>query len=97
MSFAFQFRIRIRIREQDGASNFTEIDNFRIDIPFPPNIQEQEYTGEYGIANVTLSTDVMCTEADACNSTVVVPQFTGTVYILATVATFTTNNKHMYT
>ena len=53
---------------------FQEIDTFEIMHPFPSDIEEKEYTGARGIANITLSTDIECIDPDACNS----PENSGT-------------------
>ena len=51
----------------DGNS-FKEIDTFHVTLHSPPVIRDTLYTGNRGIANITLSTDFECIEPDACNS-----------------------------
>ena len=56
--------------------SFQEIDTFEIALPFPSDIEEKAYTGNRGIGNITLSTDIKCIEPNACNS----PESSGTIY-----------------
>ena len=67
------------MRDDDpGLSHISrEIDTFAITVSFPFGIQVQEYTGDRGIANITLWSDILCTDPDACNSTPVPSQLTG--------------------
>ena len=76
MCYPFQFQIDILMRDEAGNS-YNEIDTFAITFPFPFGIQEQEYTGVRGIANITLSSDTICIKPDACNTTAVSSQLTG--------------------
>ena len=55
----------------------SKIDTFVIVIPFPYDIKEQEYIGDSGIVNITLSSDITCIQPDACNSSVVSLQSRG--------------------
>ena len=76
---ALPFEFQIEILMKDHERNFDdEIDNFTITFPFPSGIQEQEYTGAKGIANITLSSDIMFFDPNACSSTAVSSQLTGT-------------------
>ena len=60
------------------AESFTEIDTFDITVTFPSANQEQVFTGNRGIANITLTYDLICIELDACNSTVASSELIGT-------------------
>ena len=53
------------MRDVVGTS-YNDIDNFDITIPFSSNNQEEVFTGERGIANITLKYDIICIEPDAC-------------------------------
>ena len=74
--FSFQLLITIEMKDYDGSSS-KEIDTFAITVPFPTGIQEQEYIGDRGIANITLSSYFLCIVPDACNSAAVSLQSTG--------------------
>ena len=50
----FQIVLDIMMRDEEGNS-FDEIDDFQIGIPFPSGNQKEVFTGERGIANITLS------------------------------------------
>ena len=67
------------MRDNDG-NVFREIDSFKILLSSSSDIEEKEYTGIRGIANITLSTDFKCTciEPDACNSPPVSSESIGT-------------------
>ena len=54
------------------------IDIFEITFPYPSDIHEKEYTGNRGIANITLSAEIKCIDPDACNSPAVSSENTGT-------------------
>ena len=56
------------------GGGFQEIDTFEIAVPFSSDIEDKVYTGNRGIANITLSTDIKCVDVDACNS----PESSGT-------------------
>ena len=64
------------MRDDDGSKS-REIDTFVIAYPFLSGIQEKEYTGNRGIANITLSIDFKCIEPDACISPAVSTKSTG--------------------
>ena len=57
--------------ENDNGASFREIDTFDITATFPSGNQEQVFTGNRGIATITLTYDIICIEPSACNSTVV--------------------------
>ena len=64
-----QVAFQIEMRDYDGFFS-TEIDSFDIMATFPSDNQEQVFTGNRGIANITLTYDLICIEPDACNTTV---------------------------
>ena len=60
------------MRDADpNLRSFGEIDTVVIAILFPYEIQEQVYTGDRGIVNITLSSDITCIAPDDCNSSAV--------------------------
>ena len=75
-----QIEFDIRMRDNDGTS-LDEIDNFDITIPFPSGNQEETFTGNSGIANITLRYEITCTEPDACTTTITSSDLIGTLYI----------------
>ena len=50
-------------------NSFEEIDNFKIAISVSSGNQEEVFKGNRGIANITLSYDVICMEPNACTTT----------------------------
>ena len=73
----FQVAFEIMMRDDDGNS-FREIDTFDITATFPSDNQEQVFTGNRGIATITLTYDLTCIEPDACNTAVASSDVTGT-------------------
>ena len=73
----FQIILDIMMRDEQGKS-FNEIDKFQITIPIPSGNQEEVFTGERGIANITLSYDIICIEPNACTTTVTSSELIGT-------------------
>ena len=68
LKFPLQVEITIGMRDDDEFL-LEEIDDFEIILPLPfDDIQEKEYSGNRGIAKITLSTEFKCIEPDACNS-----------------------------
>ena len=65
------------MREHDGSS-FREIDTFDITATFPFDKQEQVFTGNRGIANITLKYDLICIVPDACTTAVASSEVIGT-------------------
>ena len=63
----FQIEVDIMMRDQQGTFS-SEIDNFNIAIPFPSGHQEDVFTGNRGIANITLSYDIICLESHSCST-----------------------------
>ena len=61
-----------------AVSTFDEIDTFDITATFPSDNQDKVYTGNRGIANITLSYDIVCIEPDACNKVVASSELIGT-------------------
>ena len=75
----FQVAFEIEMRENDGSSLFDdEIDTFDITVTFPSDNQEQVFTGNRGIATITLKYDLICIEPNACNTTVASSELIGT-------------------
>ena len=64
------------MRDEDGRS-YREIDTFQITIPFASDNQEQVFTGNRGIATITLSYDTICIEPDTCTTTVTSSELIG--------------------
>ena len=60
------------------AESFTEIDRFHIMVTFPSANQEQVFTGNKGIANITLTYDLTCIEPDTCTTDVALSEVIGT-------------------
>ena len=73
----FQVEFDIVMRDDDGSS-FREIDTFEIMVPFPSGNQEEVFTGNKGIANITLSYDIIFVEHDVCTPTVTSSKSIGT-------------------
>ena len=67
----------IEMRDDDGSS-FQVIDTFGITATFPSDNQEQVFTGYKGIANITLTYDLVCIDPDACNAAVASSDIMGT-------------------
>ena len=65
------------MRDKDGSS-FEEIDNFNITIPFSSGNQEETFTGNSGIAKITLRYDIHCIEPDVCTTTITSSDLLGT-------------------
>ena len=65
------------MRDEDGEESFDEIDNFIIAIPIPSANQNKVFTGSRGIANITLSYDIICIEPNACTTTVTSSEIIG--------------------
>ena len=64
--------------EDDGGSNADdEIDTFDITVNFPSDHQEQVFIGNRGIANITLTYDLICIDPDACNTAVASSELLG--------------------
>ena len=57
------------MRDDDGGP-FQVIDTFNINATFPSDNQEQVFTGNKGIATITLTYDLTCIDPDACNAAV---------------------------
>ena len=74
----FQIELEIMMRDEEGDDSFHEIDKFQIEIPIPSGIQKEVFTGNSGIANITLSYDIICIEPNACTTTVSSSELTGT-------------------
>ena len=55
-----------------------EIDTFDITVNFPSDHQEHFFTGNRGIATITLTYDLICIEPDACNTTFASSELIGT-------------------
>ena len=73
----FQVAFEIVMRDDDGSC-FREIDTFDITAAFPSDNEHPVFTGNRGIANITLTYDLICIESDACNTTVASSDFIGT-------------------
>ena len=74
-----QVAFEIEMREEDANDgSFKEIDTFDITATFPSDNQEHVFTGRSGVANITLTYDIICIDPDACNTTVVLPDLIGT-------------------
>ena len=74
-----QVSFEIEMREEDANDgSFKEIDTFDITATFPSDNQEQVFTGNRGIATITLTYDIICIEPDACNTDVVSSGLIGT-------------------
>ena len=65
----FQVAFEIVMRDDDKSS-FREIDTFDITATFPFNNQPKVFTGNRGIASITLTYDLFCIEPDACTTAV---------------------------
>ena len=66
--------------EGDGSGGVDdEIDTFDITVNFPSGNQEQVFTGNRGIANITLTYDLTCIEPDACTTAVASSEVIGTL------------------
>ena len=65
------------MRDSDGGT-FTEIDTFDIMATFLSDNQEQVFTGNRGIASITLTYDLICIEPDACIAAVALSEAIGT-------------------
>ena len=66
------------MRDSDGGSGDDEIDTFDITVNFLSDNQEQAFTGNRGMASITLTYDLNCIEPDACNTTVASSDLIGT-------------------
>ena len=64
--------------DYDGITRIDEIDTFDITATFPSDNEEQVFTGNRGIANITLTYDLTCIEPDACNTTAASSELIGT-------------------
>ena len=73
----FQVAFEIVMRDDDGSC-FREIDTFDITATFPSNNEDPVFTGSRGIANITLTYDLICIEPDAFNTTVAASDLIGT-------------------
>ena len=73
----FQVAFEIEMRDDDGDS-YREIDTFDITATFPSDNQEQVFTGNRGIASITLTYDLICIEPDACTTAVASSEVIGT-------------------
>ena len=69
------------MRDRDGGSSFREIDTFDIMATFPSDNQEQVFTGNRGIATITLTYNLTGIEPDACNTAVASSEVIGTSYM----------------
>ena len=80
MYLHFQVAFEIQMRDSDDGSNLPddEIDTFSITATFPSDNKEQVFTGNRGLATITLTYDLICIEPDACNSTVASTELIGT-------------------
>ena len=65
------------MREYDG-DEFREIDTFDITATFTSDNQEQVFTGNRGIANITLKYNLICIVPDACTTAVASSEVIGT-------------------
>ena len=52
----------------DNAHRFWDIDLFNVELPIASESQHQVYTGENGIASITLSHELQCVVPDNCNT-----------------------------
>ena len=66
--------------ENSDSTNLKEIDTFDITATFPSDNQEHVFTGNSGIATITLTYDIICIEPDACNTADVSSDLIGTVF-----------------
>ena len=64
------FEIEMWDSDADISSDDDEIDTFDITVNFPSDNQEQVFTGNRGIANITLTYDLICVESDTYETTV---------------------------
>ena len=79
MYLLFQVAFEIEMRDDDGGgSSDDEIDTFDITVNFPSDNQEQVFTGNRGIATITLTYDLICIESDACTTAVASSEVIGT-------------------
>ena len=76
----FQIEFDIMMKD-DAANSIDEIDNFDITIPFPSGNQEEIFTGNRGIAKITLRYDIICIEPDISTTTITSSELIGTVCI----------------
>ena len=78
MYLLFQAAFQIVMWDNDDGSSDDEIDTFDITVNFPSDNQEQVFTGNRGIATITLTYDLTCIELDACNTNVASSELIGT-------------------
>ena len=62
----------------DDDHSFREIDTFDITVTFSSDNQQQVFTGNRGIANITLTYELRCIEPDACTTALASSEVTGT-------------------
>ena len=79
MYLHFQVAFEIEMWDSDDGINLPDdkIDTFNITATFHSDNQEQVFTGNRGIATITLTYDLICIEPDACNSTVASSELIG--------------------
>ena len=68
-----------------AGSSFYEIDNFDVTIPFPSGNQVEIFTGNRGIASITMSYNIICTEPDSCTTNVPSSELIGTCISIANI------------
>ena len=74
-----QVAFEIEMREEDANDgSFKEIDTLDITATFPSDNQEHVFTGNRGVANITLTYDIICIKPDTCTTTVVSSDLIGT-------------------
>ena len=80
MYLLFQVAFEIEMWDRDDGSfpPDDEIDTFDITVNFPSDNQEQVFTGNRGIATITLTYDLICIEPDACTTAVASSEVIGT-------------------
>ena len=81
MYLLFQVAFEIEMRDTDIAINSVhddEIDTFDITVNFPSDNQEQVFTGNRGIATITLTYNLTCIEPNANNTAVASSELIGT-------------------
>ena len=66
---------------EDNGNSYNEIDNFDITIPLPSDNQEEVFTGNGGIASITMSYDVVCNEPDSSTTNIPSTELIGTVHV----------------
>ena len=101
MYLLFQVSFEVVMRDSDelSISDDDEIDTFDITVNFPSDNQEHVFTGNRGIANITLTYNLTCIEPDTCKTTVASSELIGTctcMYIYFTYFTLKVTNRCSY-